>query len=105
MSANWPCVSHTSSSAKIGESEGDKDGGFVRNAEGTLWLETNQGKDEIDRNPVYFLRHPHGECSVSSCGEKGKNRLSNEADGIKNDEFKRKNTGIVCRMTHNDGMK
>ena len=40
MSANWPCVSHKSSSAKIGESEGDKDGGFVRNAEGTLWLET-----------------------------------------------------------------
>lgn len=70
MSANWPCVSHKSSSAKIGESEGDKDGGFVRNAEGTLWLETNQGKDEIDRNPVYFLRHPHGECSVSSCGGK-----------------------------------
>ena len=33
------------------------------------------------------------------------NILSNEADGIKNDEFKRKNTGIVCRMTHNDGMK
>ena len=30
------------------------DGGFVRNAEGTLWLETNQGKDEIDRNPVHF---------------------------------------------------
>ena len=44
MSANWPCVSHKSSSAKIGESEGDEDGGFVRNAEGTLWLETIQGK-------------------------------------------------------------
>jgi hypothetical protein len=33
MSANWPCVSHKSSSAKIGESEGDKDRGFVRNAQ------------------------------------------------------------------------
>ncbi len=29
----------------------------------------------------------------------------NEADDIKNDEFKRKNTGIVCRITHNDGIR
>ena len=48
---------------RIGEGEGDKDGGVVRNAEGTLWLEMNQGKDEIDRNPVHFLWHSHGECS------------------------------------------
>ena len=29
---------------RIGEGEGDKDEGFVRNAEGTLWLEMNQGR-------------------------------------------------------------
>ena len=56
MSANWPCVSHKSSSAKIGESEGDKDGGFVRNAEGTLWLETNQGKGIHTANVVQLFR-------------------------------------------------
>ena len=69
-----------------------------------------------------ILRHPHGKCSsacpegslrncsgclmfymwngiVFSCGGKWKNRLPNEADDIKNDEFERKNTGTVCRMT------
>jgi len=36
---------------------------------------------------------------------KMKNRLQNEADDIKNGEFKRENTGTVCPVTHIDGIK
>ena len=34
-----------------------------------------------------------------------KKSAPNEADDIENDEFKWKNTGTVCRITHNDGLK
>lgn len=41
---------------------GYEDGRLIRNTEGTLWPETYQGKDEVDRNIVHLFRHPHGEC-------------------------------------------
>ena len=50
---------------RAGEGKGDKDGGLVRDPEGTLWPETHQGKDEAYRDPVHLLRHPHGECGPS----------------------------------------
>ncbi|EHL80457.1 hypothetical protein HMPREF1033_03169, partial [Tannerella sp. 6_1_58FAA_CT1] len=50
---------------RAGEGEGNEDGRLVRNAEGTLWPETHQGKDEVDRNPVHLLWHPQGECSTA----------------------------------------
>ena len=34
---------------RAGEGKGDKDGGLVRDSEGTLWPETNQGEDEADQ--------------------------------------------------------
>lgn len=44
------------SSAKNWRGWGDKDGGFVRNAEGTLWLETNQGKGIHTANVAQLFR-------------------------------------------------
>ena len=56
---------------RAGESEGDKDGGLVRDTEGALWPEPDQCEDEADRDPVHLLRHPHGEhgpaCPAGSC--------------------------------------
>ena len=46
---------------RVGESDGDKDGGLFRDTEGALWPETEQGEDKADRDPVHLLRHPHGE--------------------------------------------
>lgn len=44
-------------------------GEFVRDAEGTLWFETGQGEDDVDRDPVHLLRYPYGErCSASEKG-------------------------------------
>ena len=39
--------------------------GSFGTAEGALLLATGQGQEEGDRDPVYLLRHSHGECSAA----------------------------------------
>ena len=42
---------------------------------GRPWPETHQGKDEVDRNPVHLLWHPHGECSTARPAGQGKDEV------------------------------
>ena len=60
------------------QSEGDSDGGLVRHTERALRPEASQGPDEVDRNPVHLLRHPHGK----RCAAGGQDRAESTAGGI-----------------------
>ena len=78
--ASAPCDGRELRTSRKGtcQSEGDSDGGRVRHTERALRPEASQGPDEVDRNPVHLLRHPHGK----RCAAGGQDRAESTAGGI-----------------------
>ena len=61
------------------QGEGDSsDGGFVRHTERALRPMASQDPDEVDGNPVHFLRHTHGKRGAAG----GQNRAESIAGGL-----------------------